>query len=300
METIIELYAKECSRLRNLINNVFLGEHSNIYRWNHPGGFFIIISGDYKFTDLGVDGKQLQSRLIKEFNAFRENYTALTAKLLSKHQDEAKVSLDKIFEAVTQESNHWYENISEVQSKVMTEFNVLINVMDSLYDPMDAELLLVVDTNALLTCSDLDRWRIVGVKKFTLMLMPTVLSELDYLKIDGKKTEEVRNKAKKLTKQIKEYMRRGDLSEGVTIVKDKVLIRSIATEPNFKNMPSWLNENNGDDKLLASFIEVTSNYPRTAVYMVTVDTNLLNKLKFAKLPHLDLDVISENFAGAST
>src|SRR5690606_33267856 len=114
-----------------------------------------------------------------------------------------------------------------------------------------------------------------------IVLLPTVLSELDYLKVDGKKTEEVRQKAKKLSNMIKEYMRRGDLEDGVVILKSKVAIKSIAFEPDFKNTLSWLCSDNNDDRIIASFLEVIKQNSRSEVFLVTADVNLMNKLNYA-------------------
>jgi len=99
--------------------------------------------------------------------------------------------------------------------------------------------LLVPDTNALLYNTDIDKWNFAEASKFRIMLTPTVLSELDQLKVAGR-TDEVRKKSEKLIRQIKEYRRRGPLANGASVKKDAVELASIAIEPDTEAMLPWL------------------------------------------------------------
>ena len=62
--------------------------------------------------------------------------------------------------------------------------------------------MVIPDTNALLFNPDLQEWSFELVRQFTIVLLPTVLSELDKLKMDHR-SESVRQKAEKLIRQIK-------------------------------------------------------------------------------------------------
>ena len=69
------------------------------------------------------------------------------------------------------------------------------------------------DTNALLMNPRIDLWHLQEIDKFTLVLTSTVSAELDSLKINHRNTE-VREKSEKIIRQIKEYRRRGNLTDG--------------------------------------------------------------------------------------
>ena len=130
--------------------------------------------------------------------------------------------------------------------------------------------LLVPDTNALLYNTDIDKWNFAEASKFRIMLTPTVLSELDQLKVAGR-TDEVRKKSEKLIRQIKEYRRRGPLANGVSVKKDAVELASIAIEPDTEAMLPWLSKENNDDRILASVISIMRSNPSAPVAIVTRD-----------------------------
>ena len=75
------------------------------------------------------------------------------------------------------------------------------------------------DTNALLYNPVLEAWQFSDFSCFTIMLTPTVLSELDRLKVEHKNVD-IQKRADKLIRQIKEYRRRGLLTDGVPLVKN--------------------------------------------------------------------------------
>src|SRR5262249_4534149 len=122
--------------------------------------------------------------------------------------------------------------------------------------------------------------------RFTLILVPAVLSELDALKVNHR-NETVRRKAETLIRQIKEYRRRGNLTRGVPVVKDKIDIVGIATEPSMKTTLPWLDLQNNDAGWFAAVIEVMRSRPRPRVIIVSRDINLQNKADFARVPFAD-------------
>lgn len=89
------------------------------------------------------------------------------------------------------------------------------------------------------------------------------------------------------TKQIKEYRRRGRLTDGVPLLKDKSQIVAIAVEPTFSESLSWLDANNNDDRLLASCLEIMRKMLESQVILLTRDINLQNKAEFARIPFLE-------------
>ena len=82
-----------------------------------------------------------------------------------------------------------------------------------------------------------------------MILLPTVLKELDKLKITSR--EDFRKKVDGLITRIKGYRGRGQLNEGVTLGKGVSTLRSVATEPNMAATLPWLDAANDDDRLLS-------------------------------------------------
>ena len=85
-------------------------------------------------------------------------------------------------------------------------------------------------------------------------------------------------------RQIKEYARRGNLSEGVTLAEDRSVVRSLAMEPHMAQTLSWLDAGSKDDRFIASFIEVMRHHPGCEVVLVSRNHNVRNKARLASLP----------------
>jgi hypothetical protein len=80
-----------------------------------------------------------------------------------------------------------------------------------------AEILVVADTDALLTAPDPVAYRgHIGHDSFTFVLLPTVLGELDRLKIEHRNPD-VREKAQKAITRIKGWRRQGPLLSGIKV-----------------------------------------------------------------------------------
>ena len=113
---------------------------------------------------------------------------------------------------------------------------------------------------------------------FTVVILPTVLSELDTLKVIGR-NDILKDKAKKLIRKFKEYRRRGDILKGVPLANGNQIC-AIATEPNFKKALPWLDSNNNDDRIIALYFEVVKKHPNSGVVLVTADINMQTKIEF--------------------
>lgn len=160
-----------------------------------------------------------------------------------------------------------------------------LKMLEGLYDSSPNTIIYVPDTNAILTNPNLEKWIFEGKEVYTIVLVPVILSELDKLKIDGRH-EALRDKAKSFIKRIKEYMRRGTISEGVKL-SGKNKIKTIAVEPNFEKTLPWLDATNNDDRMIASYFEVVRQHPRSNVILVTADINVQNKAAFANVIFTD-------------
>lgn len=95
-----------------------------------------------------------------------------------------------------------------------------LELLTHLYDGAKGEPIYVPDTNALLWNVDLETWSFPDIRRFTLLLLPTVLGEIDRLKIEHRNPD-VRAKAESLITRLKGYRERGRLLEGVPLRRDR-------------------------------------------------------------------------------
>jgi predicted ribonuclease YlaK len=146
--------------------------------------------------------------------------------------------------------------------------------------------MLVPDTNALYWNTALDTWRLPWASgAFVVVLMPTVLKEIDLHKTDERRSSR-REKAERFARQVGEYRRRGPLLQGATLAAGISTVMAIPVEPKMSDSLPWLDSTSPDDRLLASTIEVMRLNPDAPVIVVTRDINFQNKLEFARVPFI--------------
>jgi hypothetical protein len=115
--------------------------------------------------------------------------------------------------------------------------------------------MLVPDTNALYWNTALD-WRLPWASvAFVVVLLPTVLKEIDLHKTDERRSSR-REKAERFARQVGEYRRRGPLLQGATLAAGISTVMANPVEPKMSDSLPWLDPTNLDDRLLASIIEV--------------------------------------------
>jgi predicted ribonuclease YlaK len=155
-------------------------------------------------------------------------------------------------------------------------------VLDGLYDASGGNPVYAPDTNALLHHPDLDRWRFEGVKRFTIVLTPAVLGELDRLKVEHRNADVREGRGADQAHQVLALPRRplGRCRPRRNISE----LKSIAVEPRVQEALLWLDPDNTDDRLIAAVIEVMRQNPRAPVILVTRDINAQNKAAYAGLP----------------
>lgn len=244
--------------------------------------------GEDSWGELDDSSRQIQSKVLEEYRRFSS-----VLEVLFKEQSENTIKTFQeakkvIFNVIQQEwdQHTYFGSCNQAFSKAKEALDTQINLLKRLYGISQNRFVVIPDTNALLFNPDLEAWSFDSVGQFTIALLPTVLSELDKLKMDSR-SESVRQKAEKLIRQIKEYRRRGRLTEGVTLVRDKSRMIAIAVEPAFSESLSWLDANNNDDRFIASCIEIMRQMPDNQVVLLTRDINLQNKAEFARIPFLE-------------
>jgi PIN domain len=254
-----------------------------MYLANPRGSGFISVSRNHAFRPLGDEGRRLLSRLIDEYRHLSLLLRALLRSAPSnalKTLDESEKSIQRRIE---QRDWTWDETTEEAFAKVDDALTKELALVGDLYDASGGRPVYVPDTNALLHNPDLDQWSFKGINRFTIVLTPAVLSELDRLKVEHRNPD-VRAKADGLIRRIKSWRSRGDLLCGVTLRRNVSELKSIAIEPRVEEALPWLDPGNPDDRLIAAVIEVMRQNPRAPVTLVTRDINAQNKAAYASLP----------------
>jgi hypothetical protein len=217
--------------------------------------------------------------------------TVLLKDTSERQKKELEHSILVVAGLIEQDGKCWHENTDIAIQVAIAEIQKQIAMLSELYDPSDDEVLVVPDTNALLYAPHLDRWRFAEAPKFSVVLAPTVLSELDQLKMRPPQ-DPIRDVAKGLIRRIKDYRRRAhetgkSLLEGAVLKAGRSRIQALPIEPDFSKTLPWLDKDNDDDRILATLVEVACQRPHSVVVLVTQDINLQNKAEFASFPFLE-------------
>lgn len=285
MQSIIKLLNNDAEEIKVMLGE--LSSYSKITKWNNnnSNSGIVIIAPPYKWGKLSDEGKQLQGRILKQYNRLTDMIKILIIDLPKQNLNFLEKTMPQVLEIIEQNKTLFSSSPQECLNKAIGKIDDQLKMLDGLYDSNPNTIIYVPDTNAILTNPNLEKWVFEEVEGYTVVLVPVVLSELDKLKIDGRH-ETLRDKAKSFIKKIKEYMRRGTISEGVKL-SGKNKIKTIAVEPNFEKTLPWLDETNNDDRMIASYIEVVRQHPRSNVILVTADINMQNKAAFANAMFID-------------
>lgn len=285
MQTIINSVSKLADALLEDIATL-IGEEASYRDLNADSRSVVFIGQSHVFPELPSDKKQLQSKLLSDCKHFfaicsvlLQGQTVNASKILSQNRK-------NILHVIGQNECTWYKNTITALDSVKKGLRIILNEFQNVYTPKTDSFILVPDTNALIYNPILQSWAFEEIAKFEIVLVPTILSELDALKAKHPNSV-VREKCKDIIRKIKEYRRRGILNDGINILAGRIRLRSFAVEPNFKASLPWLDPTSQDDRMLASFIEVMRNYIQSHVILVTGDINLQNKAEFAKLPFIE-------------
>ncbi|BDA80214.1 hypothetical protein LPTSP3_g31440 [Leptospira kobayashii] len=277
----IESWLREIEELLcNFISAIKIKEFRN-----DPYSGVTILIHPYSYdTALSIEQQKLQISIKRKFLEWKEHFNLLIEKVPLDLKKEALQSIEYIENQIELDSN-WHTkstpsgNVKEIKKHIEKIYNII-----KLYDNIEATIL-IPDTNSLIIQQNLETYKTLAGEKITILLIPTVFSELDKLKIIHR-DEEFRKKVNKIINQIKGYRTQGNLGDGVTVSKT-ITVKIVAKEPNFKNTLSWLDKENNDDRIIASVLEYQIENPSNNIYLITADINLQNKAELAKIPFFE-------------
>jgi len=284
MQTVVDDLERRAEELLGVIDELL--RHSGLHVAIPRGSMIISTNGDMGWDKLDVEARQLQARALRDYERFHSLCSILLLSVSTDGREALKDADDEVREAIDQHGLTWSKTTTEVYDKVANRLLSVVKTLRGLYDASRGAALFVPDTNALLANVDLETWRFPDISPFVLMLTPTVLAELDSLKINHR-NEVVREKSEGLITRIKGYRARGNLLDGVPLKRGVSELRSIAVEPDMNETLPWLDPANDDDRFIASVIEVMRQHPHSPVALVTRDINMQNKAAFASLPFFE-------------
>jgi hypothetical protein len=289
-KTVLENLRTEAERIRELLEELLT--HSSIRRWHDPNvDAFLYFGGEFAWKPLEEAGRQIQAKVLEEYRRFCSILRTLLREQPEDTLGKLKEADDLILLFIQQQGTLFKDDRNSHFSRTDQALESLIALLDRLYGQSQGETVLVPDTNALIFNPAIEEWRFDDAAQFSIIFTALVLSELDSLKVNHR-VEDVRKKAERVIRQLKEYRRRADsvgkrLSDGVVLVSGISQVFTIAAEPRMEESLPWLDSKNNDDRLLATVIEVMRMRPRSPVWLVTRDINLQNKADYANVPFVE-------------
>jgi rRNA-processing protein FCF1 len=263
---------------------VELGQNSRIKEFrNDPNSDLVFFTYPYSWEPLAIEHRSTQARLLTQYQHWYELFYRCHARHSSDVQDKLETVNKYVLSAIELKTD-WATSstLQENRSYLLSQLALFYEFLEH---PVrgDAEFIVVPDTNALLQSADPVRFKtIVSNPRFRFVIVPTVLAELDGLK-RSRANQPLGEKAEKAIRMIKGFRNQGSVLDGVIVAKT-ITVQMIATEPRMIELPSWLDPDNQDDRIIGSVLEIQCGQPTAGVVLVTDDMNLQNKAEMAFVP----------------
>jgi hypothetical protein len=248
-----------------------------------PNSNVLVLVHPYFWKTLPIEHRADQAQLLGRYRHWYE----LVQRCHIHHSSDVQESLDQInahiLSAIELKSD-WGTACSIQQNRAsLSERISLFHQLLNQHVPAEPDFVLVPDTNALLKAADPSQYAgTIDCQRFRFIIVPTVLAELDELKrVRG--TQPVGQKAEKAIRAIKGLRNQGSVRNGVTVSRT-ITVQMIPTEPKMSSLPSWLDADNHDDRIIGSVLGIQCAQPSATVVLVTDDLNLQNKAEMAFLP----------------
>lgn len=286
-------YRSTASRLREELSDLVDGlanlvQALPIREFQRESDFLVFVGrSDFCFGEPSSAQRAIQVELKRRY----ETASELLKILLSRGPDDLVGRLkeaDTTFRDWLELNGNWSvtsdsaENARKVRESAKL-FERILSVLDVVSDD---EIIVVPDTNSLLSSAEPTEYRtVIGQNSFVFMLLPTVLGELDRLKVFHPNSD-VREKARQVITRVKGWRKQGSLSTGVTVDKS-ILVKASHSEPDMNRTLSWLDAENKDDRIIASILALQGAYPAAHVILVSGDINIMNKADAALIETIE-------------
>lgn len=226
------------------------------------------------------------------FNDFLDYFSLIIDLLPNNEKKQLEYTEKTILRWIEKSSDAPNRDNESSKNSFFSKINDYVKVINLLNDnPSNTRnQILVPDTNALLIHPEISDYASLQNNRIVFFITPTVIAELDNHKMFHK-NEDVRNKAKSIINRLKGYKKQGDIVNAGITINNTILLKMIPTEPNFNKTLNWLDQNNNDDRLIASILDIQVKHMSSEIKLITADLNLQNKATFAGIAYLDPDEI---------
>ncbi|MCG3134077.1 MAG: hypothetical protein HMLKMBBP_01363 [Planctomycetes bacterium] len=246
----------------------------------------VVIGPPHSFDDLGAAATRVQMDLLSEYRKWEELYVLLERRVPPGLQRVSQPTRKLITSWLERTGERWSvpATIAEAKDAFRQAIDRLRTVLTFLAGTSPPKVIAAPDTNALTDQPDVASYRsVLGCDSFEVVLLPTILGELDELKVRAR--PEYQPRVKDAIRRLKGWETQGDWLRGVTI-DGTISLRAEAREPNFDETVSWLDPTNNDDRFLAGVLELQRSEPNSCVVVVSSDLNLRNKAAALSLPRV--------------
>lgn len=289
MSTYVENLKQKLDELNTLVFELL--DNSRIKRFvNDPNSELVFILPKYYWDNATDKEQQIQNKIRPKYNRWIESFKVLTDNLAEPTKEKLKETDVFVNNWINKHGEDWNvpKRIEEAKEKYIEEVKIFFDTLEMLNKSGNKETMVIPDTNSLINFPDPVLYKQLSTSdSFTIILVPTVLNELDELKVRSN-NQDFRDKVKSIIRRIKGYRTQGSLLDGVK-AHGTITIRMIATEPDIDKSLSWLTETNNDDRVLASALEIQKEYPSSKIVIATGDINLQNKCEMANFPYGELE-----------
>jgi PIN domain len=292
MESIADRLSKQLETIVSAMDallerSTILDNRARNQEWLRSGVFTLGMA-DYGWGPLDDHQRRSQRELLKlwtpwaeQFRLIFSNDTKETENAISEAEERAVAWIqrddprDHSVPSSTKEAKRLF------RLKVEPFFELLRSLTQA-----TGEIIAVPDTNVLIRSPDVTKYgAVLGTSKYTVLLVPGVLHELDGFKTNHR-IEAVREKARSFGSRIKGWRRQGKLSEGVKVQGD-IWVRVEGREPDLKRTLSWLDPDVEDDRIVASILETQRLKPHAKIVLLSGDSIMLAKADAANIPTED-------------
>lgn len=229
---------------------------------------------------------QLQMQLKKEYPAWFESFSILLNDAALDFLHNIRTTDEYIRHVIDLKDNPYLEATIEENKAVFLVMKQAFKDYLDFLNSSKQEIILILDTNALIKNHDFTTYKeITGTDKFTVIIVSTVIKELDGLKIKNLDPE-FRKKVEKVFTYLGGLRKQGSMLEGVT-VDHTITVKMRAKEPSHDVLRSDIDLANMDDRILQTMLEIQRDNPSSTIILVTSDMNLQNKAEMFDLPYVE-------------
>lgn len=255
--------------------------------YQDPDSQVVFITNKYIWDTSDENQKRLQLKLLRTYLSWFEHLSLLFHDCTKDIQGQLTNTHAAVKKWIEKE-NGWHvpSSTTEAKSSVQEQIQTYYQLLSLFKTTGNPGIILVPDTNALILSPDVASYATtIGQAEYTVVILPTVLSELDKLKITHR-SDDFRKKVQSVITRLKGFRQQGNMHEGVTVNK-VVTVKMVAQEPDFKKTLSWLDPENNDDRIIAATLEVQREESANIVVLVTNDINHQNKAEMANIPFVE-------------